>query len=95
VEREGRAEEEADEGPHEAGSVVGEDEEDVAPEELGPTHYLPLLFVALPLVGGAFLGRADSWSDGLVLVLVGWWMWFLIKSLSSFSLSRLRMPSCV
>lgn len=77
----------------EEGDRVGTDDDDMddhrsiidggdLPKEkqLGPMHYLPLVFVALPLLGGALVGRADSWRDVLVVVLVAWWMWFLIKS---------------
>ncbi|KAH8927071.1 hypothetical protein BT69DRAFT_1347593 [Atractiella rhizophila] len=43
-------------------------------------HYLPLLIAFIPplgsLLGG---GRSDSWSDALVLVLVGFWMVQIVK----------------
>jgi hypothetical protein len=51
--------------------------------ELGAWHYLPLLFVVLPLLGGAVVGRGEAWRDLLVLGLVGYWVYWLIKSASS------------
>lgn len=71
----------------ETAEVVEETVKEVA--ELGMTHYLPLIFVALPLLGGALVGKADWWRDLLVLAVVGWWLWFLIKSKSpTFSFQR-------
>ncbi|KAL7411978.1 hypothetical protein BDY24DRAFT_394126 [Mrakia frigida] len=49
-------------------------------EQLGVYHYLPLIFFVLPLAGGVVFGRAEAWADGLIMIIVIWWMFFLFKT---------------
>lgn len=50
-----------------------------AEKESNSWHHLPLLLVALPPVGAIIHGRAENWSDGLILVLIGFYLYQLIK----------------
>lgn len=42
-------------------------------------HHLPLLLVVLPPLGAIVHGRAENWSDAIILVLICFYLYHLIK----------------
>ncbi|KAM0754746.1 hypothetical protein T439DRAFT_120845 [Meredithblackwellia eburnea MCA 4105] len=42
-------------------------------------HHLPLVLVALPPLGAIVHGRADNWSDAIILLLVCFYLYQLVK----------------
>lgn len=49
----------------------------------GGTHWLPLVFAVVPGIGAIFHGEAESWTDGLVVLLGGIFLWQMAKSASA------------
>ncbi|ORY88903.1 hypothetical protein BCR35DRAFT_208464 [Leucosporidium creatinivorum] len=48
-------------------------------EKTDRLHHLPLILVALPPLGAIIHGRAENWSDALILLLVCWYLYQLVK----------------
>jgi hypothetical protein len=51
-------------------------------EKTSSLHHLPLVLVAIPSLGAILHGRAENWSDAIVLALVVFYLYNLIKSKS-------------
>ncbi|KAM0788397.1 hypothetical protein ACM66B_001535 [Microbotryomycetes sp. NB124-2] len=50
-----------------------------AAEQRSSLHNLPLLLVALPPLGAIIHGRAENWSDAIILILACFYLYHLIK----------------
>ncbi|GAA5869002.1 hypothetical protein JCM3774_002444 [Rhodotorula dairenensis] len=48
-------------------------------EKTSSLHHLPLVLVAIPSLGAILHGRAENWSDAIVLALVVFYLYNLIK----------------
>jgi len=53
-------------------------------------HHLPLFLVGLPSLGAIVHGRAEQWSDAIILALVVFYLYQLIKGASLSSARSLR-----
>ncbi|BGP30426.1 hypothetical protein JCM10296v2_002180 [Rhodotorula toruloides] len=65
-------------------------------EKTSGWHHLPLILVALPPLGAIVHGRAENWSDAIVLTLVVFYLYQLIKvpwDLYYASYTRTVLPS--
>ncbi|BGO89940.1 hypothetical protein NBRC10512_001924 [Rhodotorula toruloides] len=65
-------------------------------EKTSGWHHLPLILVALPPLGAIVHGRAENWSDAIVLALVVFYLYQLIKvpwDLYYASYTRTVLPS--
>ncbi|GEM12648.1 hypothetical protein Rt10032_c23g6665 [Rhodotorula toruloides] len=65
-------------------------------EKTSGWHHLPLILVALPPLGAVVHGRAENWSDAIVLALVVFYLYQLIKvpwDLYYASYTRTVLPS--
>lgn len=62
-------------------------------EKTSSWHHLPLFLVAVPSLGAILHGRAENWSDAIVLALVVFYLYHLIKGERSlaFRLRRLGL----
>lgn len=61
-------------------------------EKASGWHHLPLVLVALPPLGAIVHGRAENWSDAIILALVVFYLYQLIKGASpKRALSRLAL----
>ncbi|KAK4058414.1 hypothetical protein OIO90_000572 [Microbotryomycetes sp. JL221] len=49
-------------------------------EQRGSLHNLPLILVALPPLGAIIHGRAENWSDALILIMCCFYLYHLIKA---------------
>ncbi|GAA6027836.1 hypothetical protein JCM8097_001740 [Rhodosporidiobolus ruineniae] len=65
-------------------------------EQTSGWHHLPLVLVALPPLGAIVHGRAENWSDAIILLLICFYLYQLIKvpwELYYASHSRTVLPS--
>jgi hypothetical protein len=45
-------------------------------------HYLPLAFAVIPPLGAALHGRAEGWTDSMILVIIAFYLYQLIRGQS-------------
>ncbi|GAA5867312.1 hypothetical protein JCM1840_005024 [Sporobolomyces johnsonii] len=70
-------------------------------EKTSGWHHLPLILVALPPLGAIIHGRAENWSDAIILILICFYLYQLIKvpweiyyaSQARYVLPQARTPS--
>jgi hypothetical protein len=65
----------AGDGLERAAAAVGESAE----AALGGWHYAPLFVALAPAAGALFGGRADAWSDAILLLLAAFWLYQFLK----------------
>lgn len=64
----------------------------IKPENiLGGWHFAPLLIAVIPPLGALMGGRADAWSDAILLVLASFWLYQFLKGKQA-SLPLFRCP---
>ncbi|GAA5968127.1 hypothetical protein JCM8115_001748 [Rhodotorula mucilaginosa] len=67
-------------------------------EKTSSLHHLPLVLVAIPSLGAILHGRAENWSDAIVLALVVFYLYNLIKipwEMYYASYARTVLPSAL
>ncbi|KAK9899799.1 hypothetical protein P389DRAFT_4196 [Cystobasidium minutum MCA 4210] len=58
----------------------GDDEDDYHEESFsGPLHYLPLIVAVVPPLGAVLHGRAEAWTDFLILLLVAFYLYQIVR----------------
>jgi len=45
----------------------------------GPLHYLPLIVAVVPPLGAVLHGRAEAWTDALILLLVAFYLYQVVR----------------
>ncbi|GAA5976742.1 hypothetical protein JCM11641_005680 [Rhodosporidiobolus odoratus] len=83
---------------HELGETEEEWQKHHDEEKTSGWHHLPLVLVALPILGATVHGRAENWSDGIILILICFYLYQLIKvpwELYYASRARIVLPSSI
>ncbi|KAN0062629.1 hypothetical protein ACQY0O_005170 [Thecaphora frezii] len=53
--------------------------DETSPETFGGWHYLPLIIALAPPIGAVIGGRADAWSDAILLFLSSFWLYQFLR----------------
>ncbi|CEH11806.1 hypothetical protein CBOM_07201 [Ceraceosorus bombacis] len=63
----------------EAAEAVAEGVAESATSALGGWHYAPLLIALIPPAGALLGGKADAWSDAVLLILSAFWLYQFLR----------------